>query len=1583
MKKIDIIVPVKNEAGNLAKLVVRINKAFSKFKKRPYNLIFINDRSTDKSMEVLKKLQKKYKLKVYNKKGEPGKAYCILEGAAYSKSEYICMVDADLQYPPEAIPQMLKLTNKFGVVVGERSENDEGVLRKFLHHGYNFVFNNLLHGLKTDVQSGLKIFKKEIIENIDSKNLTSWTFDLSLLVTAKQLGYQIGGLKIKFDKRVEGKSKVNIFKTSIEIGLNSLKLKFNQKKAFLIPAKKRKGMVGAGFKVLGKEYITHSTLDPNISAIHTFHPWQSFMLILIFISFLLGLIYATWATLILTVGILTLIYFLDVVFNLFVVLKSMHYPPEIRISQKQIKKINHKKLPIFTILCPLYKEAEILPHFIKSIKNLDWPKNKLDVIILLEEDDQPTIQQIKNIRLPKYFHPLIIPDSQPKTKPKACNYGLNFAKGEYLVIYDAEDIPEKDQLKKAYLGFQGSDQNVVCLQSKLNYYNLNQNLLTKFFTAEYSLWFDIILTGLQSIKTIIPLGGTSNIFKTKILKQLKGWDPFNVTEDCDLGVRLYKSGYKTAIIDSTTYEEANSNTKNWLRQRSRWIKGYLQTFFVHTRNPWEFVKSFKLQFLVFLLIIGARISFMLINPFLWLMTISYFLFYEQVGLKIESIFPPLIFYMAVFSLIFGNFLYIYNYMIGAAKRGQWHLIKYVFLVPGYWLLASVSSVIAFYQLLTKPHYWEKTIHGLHLKDTQKISGEIVEQPKPQPIYSPAGVPKFSPKHSGLKFTPGFFNVIRKTKQSYKNNPLYFSGTTFVLASILSNFTNFLFNAYLGRQLSLVDFGNLTLFTSLLYLTTIPFQALSNVVTYKIAYFIGSKKSAKTKGYLKNINSYLITKTLLVTLFWTALIPVLEKFFHVDSVWPFLIFSPVWIIGIYSSTISGYLKGKLAFAKGASLLIIESLSRLVLAVLLVNFNLSAWVYISIPLSMLTSLLLAWFFIRGDKASLVSPKESKFDWSFGFVSILQGISTISFLGLDILLVKHFMSAEESGQYALLSLLGKMTFFFGSLLAPFLLPVVSKNEGAKKSSRNEFKLLFGLTLLFTLIPYVFLGLFGDITAPLFLGEKAGQIINYLFIYILSITLFTLTKPVITYFQAKKDYTFAIAGFIASIIEIFLLALFHQDLSQVVLVIFTTSLLNIFLMFMLLRWRSKLKYVFSNIADFFDLFTPTILDNKNTNLVNQKKVLILNWRDTKHIWAGGAEIYIHEITKRWVMDGYQVTMFCGNDGLQKRNEVIDGINIFRRGGFYTVYLWAFLYYIIKFRGKFDVIIDCENGVPFFSPLYSRKPIFLVIHHVHQEVFRPYLKAPLSFIASIVEGSLMPIIYKNKNIITVSESSKKEISNLKLFSQDKINVIHNGINQLKLKNYKKTTHPSICYVGRLKPYKQVEIAIKAFSRIIKKFGNAKFYIAGEGESKDQLKALVNNLKLDKKVLFLGKISEQKKYALLSKSWLMVQPSMVEGWGITVIEANACGTCVVASNVNGLKDSVKDNVTGFLVENKNVNQFAKTISSVFQNKKLRDELSKNAYVWSKSFSWDKSSSIFLNLINQNIIEKTITRLAPSKAVVKG
>jgi cellulose synthase/poly-beta-1,6-N-acetylglucosamine synthase-like glycosyltransferase len=189
---------------------------------------------------------------------------------------------------------------------------------------------------------------------------------------------------------------------------------------------------------------------------------------------------------------------------------------------------------------------------------------------------------------------------------------------------------------------------------------------------EYSLWFDLILTGLQSVNAPIPLGGTSNHFRKSVLQKMGGWDAFNVTEDCDLGMRLSKAGYKTAILDSTTYEEANSDLKNWVNQRTRWIQGYIQTLLVHMRDMKSFwVSGNKSHLPWFLIIVGGKVLSLYINPLMWIITISYFAFHSVAGSFIESLYPSIIFYMAILSLTVGNFIYLYNYMIGC-ESGRRH-----------------------------------------------------------------------------------------------------------------------------------------------------------------------------------------------------------------------------------------------------------------------------------------------------------------------------------------------------------------------------------------------------------------------------------------------------------------------------------------------------------------------------------------------------------------------------------------------------------------------------------------------------------------------------------------------------------------------------------------------------------------------------------------------------------------------------------------------------------------------------------------------------------------------------------------------
>ncbi|MDR3599038.1 MAG: glycosyltransferase [Desulfosporosinus sp.] len=457
------------------------------------------------------------------------------------------------------------------------------------------------------------------------------------------------------------------------------------------------------------------------SAIITFVKTQRMALIAVVLFIIILLIANYKIGLVLVNVYVQIIYAIMTILKLYIVYKGAFNNRQLRFSDAELAEIDEKLLPIYTILVPVYKEKDVIKQLIYNIQNLDYPHYKLDVCLLLEEDDVETIEAVREMNLPHYYSIIIVPKSHPQTKPKACNYGLIRARGKYVVIYDAEDRPESDQLKKVYLSFEKLTDSYVCIQSKLNYYNSNQNCLTRLFTQEYSMWFELLLVGIMQTATPIPLGGTSNHFKIDFLREVGAWDPFNVTEDADLGVRLFKKGYKTAIVDSRTWEEANSDLINWIRQRSRWIKGYMQTWLVHMRHPVQLYKAcgFKGFFGYQAMVLGTPLL-PLVNPIFWVLIL---LWYSTKAAWISSLFPGMLYYVACFQLIFGNFIFTYTNAVGmywvirdcSMKNKQpfsYGLIKYALLSPLYWFLMSIAAYKALIQLLFKPSFWEKTTHGL-------------------------------------------------------------------------------------------------------------------------------------------------------------------------------------------------------------------------------------------------------------------------------------------------------------------------------------------------------------------------------------------------------------------------------------------------------------------------------------------------------------------------------------------------------------------------------------------------------------------------------------------------------------------------------------------------------------------------------------------------------------------------------------------------------------------------------------------------------------------------------------------------------
>lgn len=1538
MPELDIIVPIKNEERNIPALVRRIDSAMKKAA-IDYRVIAVDDHSSDRTKDVLEELKKTYPVTVCHNDGLPGKAYAILVGAKSATSEYIAMIDADLQYAPDAIPQMLTLTPLHGVVVGNRRTYRGSFFRKLASRLNALVFGKALLGLSTDVQSGLKIVRRDIFEHLDLRLVSPWAIDMPLLYTARELGYTIGEVDIVYTKRKNGQSKIQFIKSALEIAGGALKVRLSSRKVYHLRPASDDSMRGAGVVYRRKRFITHSTLPDRQSAIVTFGIWQKVILADIAIALVIGFLLNAHLTAVVLIAILSTIYFIDVLFNLVLVVKSLRHEPQVTVPESDIKKLADRDLPIYSILCPLYREAGVLSQFLDGLRTLDWPKEKLDVQLLLEEDDIETIGAVRGMELPAYVRMTIVPHSQPKTKPKACNYGLNHARGEYVVIYDAEDVPDPMQLKKAYLAFQSAPENIFCLQAKLNYYNPQHNLLTRLFTAEYSLWFDVILPGLQSIETSIPLGGTSNHFRTQNLKMLHGWDPFNVTEDCDLGVRLFKAGFRTAIIDSTTMEEANSNVWNWLRQRSRWIKGYMQTYLVHMRNPIEFVRERGIHALLFQLTIGGKLAFMLINPILWLATVSYFTLYTLVGPTIESLYPTSVFYMAAFSLVFGNFLYLYYYMIGTVKREHWSVVKYVFLIPFYWLMVSIGAGIAFVQLLFKPYYWEKTHHGLHAIQEERRLMHIAAR-------------REQIERAKLKFAQLQQLVLSGAA----------AGGMLVAASLVANIVNYVYNAYLGRSISEAEFGLVSLIGNFLFFSQIAFGALSATVTHRSAYLYG-KFGKPARSFWEYVRKRSIRVVFLIALLWVISSPVLQVFFQANSVVPFLLFTPVWIVGAFLAIDGGFLSGNLMFRSIAVLTVIAPIAKLLFAAGFISFGMNKYVYAAIPLSLIVSYLfthqIAASVRRSSGEKKIEHILQTFPRKFFLTSVLLGLSDIAFLSIDVILAKHYLNPTLAGQYALLSIAGKIIFFLGSLFSSFINPVVSNAEGANQNSHAVFRKLLLATGVASSFGYLAIGVLGRITVPILFGIRSIAILPLLPIYGLSMALVAIGSSILSFHQARKEYFFSAIGFSFAIAQVAGIMTFHSDIGQISSVVFIMSSMYLSMLILSHIFYRSIVDIGNNAIDFFGLLKK--FPSSSEQILLKPRILIMNWRDTKHVWAGGAEVYVHELAKRWVAKGYKVTVFCGNDGNNPRNEIINGIQIVRRGGFFTVYFWGFLYYLLKFRSCVDVIIDCENGIPFFTPLYSRKRKFLVVHHIHQDVFRKGLRPPFSWIASFLELRAMPLVYRNTKMITVSPSSKADILNLGLSRQEP-EIVYNGVDRATYKPGKKSTAPLVLYLGRLRFYKSLDVFIRAAKQVIEKLPAVLFVIAGEGEEKQHLVELAKQLGIEKSISFVGKVSEVEKIKLYQKAWVFVNPSLVEGWGITTIEANACGVPVVASNVAGLRDSVYNPHSGILIPYGNVQEFADTISQLITNSRMREQMSREAIKWANRFEWSTSADSMLKLI---------------------
>ncbi|MCL6705630.1 glycosyltransferase [Pseudomonas sp. R2.Fl] len=368
-------------------------------------------------------------------------------------------------------------------------------------------------------------------------------------------------------------------------------------------------------------------------------------------------------------------------------------------------------LPVYTVMVALYREAPVVAQLVKALDRLDWPKSLLDVKLICEADDVETIEALKAQRLGPHCEIIEVPAIGPRTKPKALSYALDAARGEFLAVYDAEDRPHPRQLREACARFRRLPDKIACLQAPLIITNADKSWISALFAVEYAGLFRGLLPVLARFRMPLPLGGTSNHFRTHVLREVGGWDPYNVTEDADLGMRLYRFGYRSGVLRRQTLEDAPVDVSVWMRQRTRWFKGWLQTWLVVMRDGERARREMgTIAYVVFHLLVGGMLVSALLHPVLFLTVIT------SILAMLGAPRPPLnTMQVVLIGVDLVNILGAYACFIGlgtAAMIGyEKKLIGWRWLaVPLYWMMMAIAAWRAVYQLRHRPFFWAKTPH---------------------------------------------------------------------------------------------------------------------------------------------------------------------------------------------------------------------------------------------------------------------------------------------------------------------------------------------------------------------------------------------------------------------------------------------------------------------------------------------------------------------------------------------------------------------------------------------------------------------------------------------------------------------------------------------------------------------------------------------------------------------------------------------------------------------------------------------------------------------------------------------------------
>jgi len=386
------------------------------------------------------------------------------------------------------------------------------------------------------------------------------------------------------------------------------------------------------------------------------------------------------------------------------------------------------RLPVVSIMVPLFKEREVAGHLIRRLERLNYPKELLDICLVVEEDDETTRDTLSHTHLPDWVRIIKVPKGNVRTKPRAMNFALDFCRGTIIGVYDAEDAPHADQIHQIVRRFHERGPQVACLQGLLDFYNPRTNWLSRCFTVEYNTWFRVFLPGLARLGFAVPLGGTTLFFRRAALEKLGGWDAHNVTEDADLGIRLARHGYRTEIVHTVTEEEANCRFVPWVKQRSRWLKGFAITWAVHMRSPLKLLKDlgFKKFLGVQILFIGTLSQFLL-APLLW----SFWLIPFGITHPMQTVVSNSVLLTLGIVFLVAEVVTIAVGVFAISNKAHRFLIPWVPTMHFYFPMGTLAAYKAFYELLTQPFYWDKTTHGVYSRAEALLDeGAALDQEPP-------------------------------------------------------------------------------------------------------------------------------------------------------------------------------------------------------------------------------------------------------------------------------------------------------------------------------------------------------------------------------------------------------------------------------------------------------------------------------------------------------------------------------------------------------------------------------------------------------------------------------------------------------------------------------------------------------------------------------------------------------------------------------------------------------------------------------------------------------------------------------------